>query len=353
MLESKSYPNKKLNPPANVSAQEDVLTNNSTRNEKKIEWHEICFLMLLGVLFGVVDNLFVGYFIWQHFGFIIFVAISLISIPITSVFKYFSYKNLYRQKTEFISDLFCLEKCRNYITNPANTLKILFLIVSIVSALILYNIYYGALFIQILGLFRNEMGISSLTASYLTMSLVFSSIIPDAISYIKDQYGRISSIFSSVDNPIIKLFDDNPRQKIFLILFVILLSYIFAQIEFTQIINSYQHYLIEVLEVIIPIVANKMFLFALILITNFSILYGMACNFLQGIHAYAISIQEYISGESTQKITANNVLEFLMFFIIVTIRAIGRSLAAGQLAINPYNIDAKNIALFFSVIFDL
>ena len=316
-------------------------------NEKtSLEWYEICMLMLLGLLFGIVETLFIGAFIWHHFGYIIFIAVSSISIPVTTIFKYFGYKKFYLEKDEmfsFFSEFICWDKIYNYISAPANTLKVLALIASILSAFALYNIYYGALFIQILKLFVTEMGMNSFTANYLAMSLVFCSIIPDAISYIKDQYDRVISMFDVSSASLLEL--EKPGQKIFIILFLIFISYIFAQIEFTQLINSYQHYLIEVLGDIIPFVANQMFLFLLFLMCSYSQLYGMAKQFVLGVNHYA-------DNQLNEELTAKNIFQAMLLVFIAGVRSIFLALMVGELAVNPYNINAKYLALFFSVIRD-
>ena len=316
-------------------------------NEKTaFEWYEICMLMLLGLLFGIVENLFIGSFIWHHFGYIIFIAVSSISIPVTTIVKYFGYKKFYLEKDEifsFFSEFICWDKIYNYISAPANTLKVLALIASVLSAFALYNIYYGALFIQILKLFVTEMGMNSFTANYLAMSLVFCSIIPDAISYIKDQYDRVISMFDVSSASLLEL--EKPGQKIFIILFLIFISYIFAQIEFTQLINSYQHYLIEVLGDIIPFVANQMFLFLLFLMCSYSQLYGMAKQFVLGVNHYA-------DNQINEELTAKNIFEAMLLVFIAGVRSIFLALMVGELAVNPYNINAKYLALFVSVIRD-
>ena len=48
-------------------------------------------LMLLAAVFALIDNLFIGYFIWHFYGILAFTLMVTMSVPITTVYRYASY----------------------------------------------------------------------------------------------------------------------------------------------------------------------------------------------------------------------------------------------------------------------
>lgn len=295
-------------------------------------------LMMLAIMFAVVDNLFLGYFIWQHLGALAFVAISLLNAPISSLYRYYSYSKFYKECREVkVSTLW--EKFIEQVCSPAAWAYFLLFLAAVIGTVFLYNIYYGAMFIQILKLFVTQMGLTSSAGYYLTMSLVLCSVIPDAILNVKDLFYKLSRLWSW--DAFSDLLEDKKGHIIALVILVTICSFIFAHIEFSQAINSYQHFMIEVLEVFIPYVANKTLIFSCIFINVFAQLYGMAVSFLTWVQSF--------ESHSPLDYEVKSYGGIFCLIVIGASRAIGQFLMTGELASNPFNINAQRVAIFKSV----
>lgn len=290
--------------------------------------------MILAVIFAIVDNLFLGYFIWQHLGAFAFVAMTLLNTPITALYRYYSYSNFYQtcKETKW-------ESIVAYISSPSKWLYLLFFAAALTGTFFLFNIYYGALFIQILKLFVTQMGLTSSAGYYLTTSLVLCSVVPDAMLSVKDLYGKFCKLFNR--DTYSDLLADEKGYIYALLALVMICSFIFAHIEFSQAINSYQHFLIEVLQVFIPYVANKMLIFGCIFINIFTQLYSMIVGFFTWVHTF--------NRNSAKGYEVKSYWELFCLLIIGTSRAIGQFLMTGELASNPFNINAQRVAIFKSI----
>ena len=115
-------------------------------------------LVFMAFTFALVDNLFLGNFVWNAGGPVLFFVVSIISIPITTLFKYHSYDSLFRyDKWDIFKEL----KAVHFMLIFALGLSLLF-----------HFTVYGALYIQILRLLSNQLGILPIISSNLTFYLV-------------------------------------------------------------------------------------------------------------------------------------------------------------------------------------
>ncbi|MEE3003097.1 MAG: hypothetical protein VX335_01975 [Pseudomonadota bacterium] len=303
--------------------------------------NRIFLLITFSFIFALVDNLFLGVFIWNHFTVIGFFVFSLLSIPITTIFKFQSYYGLYLLS----ADHFDLEKFKNKLINLATDPKVVIgFILSITCASFLYLTNYGALYIQILKFFMNNIGITYYLSSGLTTTLVLFSVVPDAISYANSLYKRILTFFQ------LKLSVKTKKIPYLLgcLVLAAVIAFVFAHIEYTQLINSYQHYLIEVSKLVIPYVHHKYFVLSLIFFRTFIQL----CELGQYILVQIGSL--FASHPGSEKISKykTSYFEYLILTCLAGLRAVSRFITAGELASNPWKFDAKSWAAAGSVMDD-
>jgi hypothetical protein len=295
-------------------------------------------LMMLAIVFAVVDNLFLGYFIWQHLGALAFVAISLLNTPIATLYRYYTYSKFYKD-CQSVKPSTLWEQLVEKLCDPSSWVYFVLFIAAVMGTYFLFNIYYGAMFIQILKLFVTQMGLTSSAGYYLTMTLVMCSVIPDGILYVKDLFHKFCALWSW--EAFSDLLEDKKGHLIALVILVTICSFIFAHLEFSQAINSYQHFMIEVLQVFIPYVANKACIFVCIFMSVFAQLYGMAVGFLSWLQSFETHSPLEYEVQSYGKL--------FCLLIIGASRAVGQFLMTGELASNPFNIDSQRVAIFKSV----
>ena len=298
---------------------------------------------MFAFLFALSDNLFLGNFVWAVTGSpAVFFLLSVVSIPITTIFKYHSYNSL-AETISHSSEFFEKEK---------NLSKTGVFIFALLLASLYYFTAYGALYIQILRLFTNQFNIVLALSSYVTFYLVIFSVIPDAILYANDLYKKIVNSLKYINKVItgkINIFGmENLGSIIFCTIIVLIIATIFTNIEYSQMINSYQHYLIEIANMLIPHVWGKDVIFWLILFRFVNQFWDLGIYILT-------ELSEFFNFQKKHTIFDVPLFTFLkraMLFLLAAFRAFGKHILAGELASNPLNVDAKSLAAFGSAVDD-
>ena len=307
------------------------------------EYIKVFIYVIFAFLFALSDNLFLGNFVWAVTGSpAIFFVLSVVSIPITTIFKYHSYNSL-AETISHSTEFFQKEK---------NLSKIgIFLFALLLSALF-HLTAYGALYIQILRLFTNQFNIVLTLSSHVTFYLVIFSVIPDAILYANDLYKKIIKSLKYINKVITGKVNilgmENLGSIIFCSVIVLFIASIFTNIEYSQMINSYQHYLIEIANMLIPHVWGKDIIFWLILFRFINQFWDLGNYVLT-------ELSEFFNFQKKNTLFDVPLLSFLkrgMLFLLAAFRAFGKHILAGELASNPLNIDAKSLAAFGSAVDD-
>ncbi len=298
---------------------------------------------MFAFLFALSDNLFLGNFVWAITGSpAIFFVLSVVSIPVTTIFKYHSYNSL-AETISHSPEFFQKEK---------NLSKIGVLIFALLLSCLFCLTSYGALYIQILRLFTNQFNIAAVLSSHVTFYLVIFSVIPDAILYARDLYNKIISSLKYINKVITGKINilgmDNLSSIIFCTIIVLFVASIFTNIEYSQMINSYQHYLIEIANMIIPHVWGKDVIFWLILFRFITQFWDLGKYILT-------ELNEFFNFQKKHNVFDVPLFTFVkrsILFVLAAFRAFGKHILASELASNPLNIDAKSLAAFGSAVDD-
>jgi hypothetical protein len=307
------------------------------------EYSKVFIYVMFAFLFALSDNLFLGNFVWAITGSpAIFFVLSVVSIPVTTIFKYHSYNSL-AETISHSPEFFQKEK---------NLSKIGVLIFALLLSCLFYLTSYGALYIQILRLFTNQFNIVAVLSSHVTFYLVIFSVIPDAILYARDLYNKIISSLKYINKVITGKINilgmDNLSSIIFCTIIVLFVASIFTNIEYSQMINSYQHYLIEVANMIIPHVWGKDIIFWLILFRFINQFWDLGKYILTELS----ELFNFQKKHTAFDIPLFTFVKRSILFVLAAFRAFGKHILAGELASNPLNIDAKSLAAFGSAVDD-
>lgn len=281
--------------------------------------------------YSFVSNIFVGYFIWNQFGLLLFAILSLINIPICYYLRCFNYKFLF----DFLDKKFSYEEALSKI----NILDLSLFFFCIALSIVLYDVSFGSLFIQVWKLFFHQIGLSYLTSLRFSLFLVRVSIFPDSILYAINLHVKFKECIAKLGGK--HSYEiANLLNKIFLLAASFIVSLLFAQIDYSQTINSYQHYLIEFSDLLLPVVP---------LLTQIILMMSLLYNYI--ILTYSSLVYVISPGGSEKKSIFYNGLFYLFIFLFL-MRSAFRSIVSAELSTNPWQFSARHASFFAAFLND-
>ena len=208
-------------------------------------------VVVAGYLFSIIDSLFFGYYLWIFFGPYFFLLYFFCSVP----FVFINRLNNYSQIYEAINLPNISQQVRSSPWLAAA--QILLLMILGYLTYNLYVVYYGSWVIQILKLLRNKMGFSGMEWIRI---LVFTSLIPEALSFCLGLFNNIKNLIRSVSANIKSItftFIVKNFPYVILAIMSIAGAIVLSQISASYIMLTYQQYLMEFYKMSVPTIKNK------------------------------------------------------------------------------------------------
>lgn len=301
----------------------------------KLSGEKALFVLVVvaGYLFSIIDSLFFGYYLWIFFGPYFFLLYFFCSVPFVFINRLNNYSRIY--------EVINLSNIANKVCSSPWLAAAQILLLMILGYLTynLYVVYYGSWVIQILKLLRNKMGFSGMEWIRI---LVFTSLIPEALSFCLGLFNNIKNLIRSVSANIKSItFTFIVKNFPYVILSIMSIAgaMVLSQISASYIMLTYQQYLMEFYKMSVPTIKNKA-----------SILFVIFVDVFFTIKQFFESTYKTYEKKDLMKLK-DNYYSYVILCFTIFIRAISKIVLVVGIATSPWHINIK-ISTFLQSMFD-